>query len=96
MSTDTVAMEWKGKKYSLQRPRVKRFKMFLAAVEAADVAERETRVADSVGSMIEAVEMIAPKGLVDECSDAELRPLYDALTGALWPGENGKNPDAEA
>lgn len=96
MAADVVAFKWKAKSYKLQRPLIKRFKLFLAAVEQADVAERESRVADSVGSMIEAVEMIAPAGVVDDCTDEELRPLYDALTSALWPGDNGKNPGAEA
>lgn len=96
MASQVVGLEWKGRKHNITRPRVKRFKLFLAAVEAADVAEREGKIADSVGHMIEAVEMLAPKGLVEECADDELRPLYDALTGALWPGDNGKNPEAEA
>ncbi len=57
-----VSFEWKGKKHTMLRPRVKAFKHFLAATNAADDAQREDRHAAVVGHRIDALESVAGLG----------------------------------
>ena len=97
MGAGKVSFDWKGKQYQLRRPKVKAFKNFLAAVDRAANAEADEKPGDAVGAMIEAVEVLGcPESVLDDCTDEELRPLYDALTGALWPDSESKNAEAGA